>query len=89
MARPEINYEKLPKHLRGGMRRWIERAITPGHFLQAVINNDFIEVVGGADHINIHRLRDIAEFMYNEAPLGCWRTEERIDAWIEKGGLYG
>ena len=34
-------------------------------------------------------IHDIADFMYNEAPLGCWRRKERIDNWIEKGGLHG
>jgi len=85
----DINYEMLPERLRGGMRRWIEHGIVPGYFLEAVLSNDLVRAITAADATNLAAMREIAVFMYQEAPAGCWRTNERIRVWAAKGGLLG
>ncbi len=85
----DINYDRLPEHMRGGARRYIERGIPPGNFMQAVIRNDLFDALGRADDINRHRLYDICCFFYNDAPSGCFGSLERLSTWMKQGGLSG
>jgi len=79
-----INYERLPEHIRGGAKRYIEYGIQPGHFLTAVICNDLFEAFARADITCRNALFDIVGFFYNEAPGGCWGSSEKMKAYIEK-----
>ena len=84
-----INYGLIPKHIRGAVRRYIEQGVIPGQFLQAVIRNDLIDSFARADDVNRDRLFDIVRFFYNEAPAECWRSEKKMIAWHQKGGING
>ena len=53
------NYDLLPEHIRGAMKRYIEDRLQPGGFLEAVLSNDLAGAFGRADHINRDRLFDI------------------------------
>jgi len=33
-------------------------------------------------------MADIVKFFYNEAPSACWGSLEKMEKWIEIGGLY-
>lgn len=79
-----INYNLLPKHLRGAVRRYIENRMPPGDFLQAVISNNLVESFGRADEINILKMFDIVSFFYSEAPGLCWGSKEKMKKWIEE-----
>lgn len=83
------DYSKLPSHIQGGARRYIEHGVKPGDFLTAVICNDLKESFGRADEINTARMFDIVDFFYNEAPAGCWGSKGRMKDWIERGGWEG
>lgn len=83
----DIDYNKLPEGLRGGVKRYIEDGIKPGDFLQAVICNKLMESFARADFDNSVRMYDIVEFFHNEAPLSCWGSVEDMNHWIKKGGL--
>lgn len=84
-----IDYSLLPEHIQGGMKRYIERGIIPGDFLQAVIKNNLKESFFCADDVNAKRMRDIILFMHNEAPSQCWGDKAKLQAWARKGGLDG
>lgn len=84
-----INYEQLPEHIRGGMRRYIESGIEPGSFLTAVLCNDLMGALGKADEINRERLWDICAFLYNEAPSACFGSVEAFQSWVQRGGTEG
>ena len=77
------NYSKLPSHIQKGVQRYIEHGVKPGDFLTAVICNDLKESFARADETNIERMFDIVSFFYNEAPLWCWGSPERMKNWIE------
>lgn len=77
------NYNLLPKHIRGGVQRYIEGGVKPGHFLQAVICNDLKESFIKADDTNIARMFDIVCFFYNEAPYDCWGSKEKMLQWMK------
>lgn len=82
------DYNRLPEHIRGGARRYIEDGVLPGDFLQAVICNNLRESFVKADDTNTDRMFDIVCFFYNEAPSRCWGSEEKMYNWIKlkKGG---
>jgi len=79
-----IDYTKLPQHIRGGMKRYVEEHVLPGNFLQAVICNDLTEAFIRADDINIEKMFEIVGFMYWEVPRMCWGSKEKMKKWMEK-----
>jgi len=79
-----VDYSKLPEHCQKGMRLYVEDGVLPGGFLQAVVSNKLVESFGLADSVNVRKLFSYADFLYNEAPLGCWGSEENMLSWIEK-----
>jgi hypothetical protein len=80
----DVNFDKLPEELRGGMERYIRHGVIPGHFLTAILENDLFDAVGHADAINGQRLPEIVRWVYNEAPSGCWGSPEKVTAWHER-----
>jgi hypothetical protein len=85
----DIDYERLPGHIRDGVRDYIERGHLPGDFLRAVISNHLSQSFGYADEINRERLYDIVGFFHNEAPGPCWGSVDKMHAWAAQGGLVG
>lgn len=83
------DYTKIPSHMRDGARRYIERGIPPGSFLEAVISNDLKGAFGKADDMNRACMFEWVCFFYNEAPTACWGSPEHFAAWIARGGLNG
>ena len=81
-----IDYDCLPIHIRGGVERYIEQGVQPGHFLAAVICNQLKESFMYADEYNTARMFDIVNFFYNEAPLGCQGSPKKMIAWMKQGG---
>ncbi len=85
----DINYNRLPEHMRDGFRLYIEHGIPGGSFMNAVLSNDLIGAFGRADDINRDRLFDTCCFLRNEAPAGCYGSPDRVREWIRDGGLVG
>jgi hypothetical protein len=84
-----LNYERLPEHDREGARMWIENGVLPGDFLRAVISNNLKLAFMYADEINTERMKDIVSFWYNEAPMDCWGSEEKVTKWFSHSGFAG
>lgn len=87
--RETIDYSRLPEHMRGGMRRYIENGIPPGSFQRAVLSNDLMGAYRKGDDINTAAMRDYAMFLYNDAPSGCYGSPAHVVDWIAQGGLNG
>lgn len=85
----EPDWFLLPERMHGGIRRYIEHGIPPGHFLTAVICNDLREACGCADDENRRLLFEYVQFFYMYAPRGCWGSEENFKAWVQHRGLSG
>jgi len=81
----DINYGRLPPHLQGGVKRYIEEGVPPGGFLTAVIENNLRLAVGHADSTSLAALPEIVQFFYNESPGDCWGTPEKRKLWMETG----
>jgi hypothetical protein len=73
----------------GGLRRYIEDGIPPGHFLQAVLINDLREAIGRGDDTNRKNLANYIIFLYNYAPTDSWGGIEEYTKWVKMGGLNG
>ncbi len=50
----EIDYSGLPDGLRGGMGRYLEYGVMPGHFLSAILANDLRGACGRPYDVNRH-----------------------------------
>ena len=81
----DIDYGRLPRHLQGGVKRYIEQGVPPGDFLTAVITNNLHLAISHADSTSLAALPDIVRFFYNESPGGCWGTREKMKKWMETG----
>lgn len=85
----DIDYTRLPEHMRDGFRRYIDRGIPGGSFMDAVLSNDLMGAFGRADEVNRARMFDTLVFLRNEAPAGCHGSRDRVRDWIKAGGLAG
>lgn len=72
----------LPDYMRGGMRRYMEQRIPPGHFLTAVLSNDLMEACRRADDVNRYRLFDYCSWLYSYAPVGSFGSAENVRHWL-------
>ena len=85
----DINYARLPEHMREAMQNYIEVGIHPGGFLSAVLANDLMRALGKADDTNRAALHAYGVFLYCEAPPACYGSPAKFNAWIARGGLLG
>ncbi len=85
----KINYDRLPEHMRGSTREYIERGRRVGHFLTAVLSNDLMEAFSRADDTNRNAMIDWVQFLYNDAPGPCHGSPEAVKNWMDRGGLVG
>lgn len=69
--------------------RYRDQGIPTGDFLRAVLLNDLFDAVSRGDEENLECLVEIVQWIYNELPGSAWRTKEKIEAWIERGGRNG
>lgn len=54
-----------------------------GSFLQAVIENNFMEAVGRANSRNVEQLPAIAGYVYQNMPSMCHGSPARYAAWLK------
>jgi len=71
----------LPGTLQGGILRYLDAGIPPGHFLTAVITNNLFDAISHADNTSLEALPDIVKFFYNHTPSSCWGSEEKMLKW--------
>lgn len=74
----------IPERMMDGLERYVKDQILPGDFLRAVISNDLTEAVGRADEENLRNLPAYIGYLYNEAPVRCWGSKERMEEWVKE-----
>ena len=79
----------VPQHNHDALVEYVMAGRPVGGFLQAVLSNDLRESFGRADTINRHNLREIVEWLFNNAPANCWGSVENYKSWLVRGGLEG
>ena len=51
--------------------------------MRVVLENDLTEAIGRADEENILILKDIVGYIFNELPMTCWGSKEKVKAWLK------
>ncbi len=83
-----INYEAMdndesyvPRHMRGGVQRYIEHGISMGGFGTALVSNNLKEAIGRADLENKKHITSTVAWFYSYAPSKCWGSSEAVETW--------
>lgn len=79
----------IPEHCRDGVLEYVLHGRPVGSFLEAVFSNEFMGACARADDVNRLALFEYAVFLHNYAPSDAYGSPERVQAWIERGGLFG
>lgn len=80
---------KVPGHIVGGLVRYILYGQATGSFLEEVMCNDLFGAIRHADSENRSHLAEIVLFIFFEAPVYCYGSQDEYDHWIAIGGLVG
>ena len=70
----------IPAYMLAKLKAYIEHGEAVGHFLTAVLENNLKEAVGRADSENLVVLPAYVGYLYNEAPMTCWGSPEKVAA---------
>jgi len=73
----------IPEHTKYQIDQYVKNYIPPGGFVTAVLSNNLIDTISKADDINLHCLRDITLYVYNNIPSICWGSPEIVKLWLE------
>ncbi len=68
---------------RESLDRYAKSGIPTGSFLRAVLENDLLVAVCGADDQNLADLLEIVRYVHNDTPRLCHGSKERVRDWIE------
>jgi hypothetical protein len=82
----ESDWEKVPAHLRKGLRAYLVERRRPGQFLSALLRNDLADTVLRADDDSVAALRDLVLFLHNCAPGPSHGSEAVFEAWLAGAG---
>jgi hypothetical protein len=75
--------------VRQSLELYKEKGIPTGGFLRACLTNNFMEAMTRADESSKRILYEIALYIYNVLPAGCWGSEEKVNKWIAHQGEVG
>jgi hypothetical protein len=84
-----VKWGAIPERMRGGIVRYIEHGIPPGHFLLAVFSNDLVEACSLADEENLQRLGDYVKLLVNQCPSASYGSGQHVRDWVKRGGIKG
>ena len=72
----------IPQYTKHQIDDYVKNHMPPGDFVKSVLSNNLIEAMMRADDINLHSLRDITLYVYNDIPSTCWGTPEKVEEWL-------
>jgi len=75
-------YYQIPAHMREALDQYARQKCPVGGFLTALLENNFMEAVGRADHHNLMILPSYAAYIYNEMPHNCHGSPAIVAAWL-------
>lgn len=81
--------DMLPSHMQDTVIGYLMDGKPVGGFLRAVLEDSLVESFAHADSINSAFISAWAEWLYNHVPLSAWGSGEKVDKWIEAGGING
>lgn len=69
-------------HLIPGIRRYAEKHIRTGGFLEAVLSNDLDDTARRAGPETRPYIVDVVEYLRRSVPPECWGSRSRVDSWL-------
>jgi len=74
----------VPRHMHGGLIRYFEDHLPPGHFLTAVLAGDLFEAIARADDVNKQALPGYVLWLFNYIPgrPNGWGSYEAVKKWV-------
>ena len=80
-------YPMIQQNIIDSLYQYAEEGRPTGGFLRAVLENNLMEAFGRADEKNRVVLEYIIQVVYWTLPSPCWGNPEKVNQWIEQGGL--
>jgi len=65
------------------IERYVNHKIPTGSFLEAVLCNNLKESIGRADFLSLDNLPHIVAYLYNDVPMECWGSPDKVNKWLE------
>lgn len=75
--------ENVPELVKHSLDLYVNNRIPAGHFLTAVLENDLAGAFAYADRVNKYFMGDIVAYIYNELPIACWGSREKVANWLK------
>ena len=72
----------IPQRFIGSLKRYSEAKIPCGHFLTAILENDLLDTINRADEDAIKIIPELVKYVYNELPMECWGSPEKVKSWL-------
>ena len=76
----------LPSHLSAPLQNYIEDGISPGYFLELVLENNLM-AISFTDDDTFAQMPQIVGYVTNYLPTVCWGSRDKVRAWMQHGGL--
>lgn len=68
-----------------GIYQYFSTGQVYGHFLTALLTNDFARTVTSADSHNSERISEWAIWLWNDVPRNAWGSTKTVDAYTGLG----
>ncbi len=81
VKRENMSYE-IPKYTKEALDSYVKDRIPTGSFLIAVLTNDLFKAFERADDNNMTCLKEICCYIYNELPMDCYGSVEKVKEWL-------
>ena len=79
------NHELIEPRFRETLERYAGPGrYRPGDFMLAVLSGDLFGALLRADSKAVNNLPHIASYIYNEMPMHCWGSPNRVREWLER-----
>lgn len=69
-------------NIKASLDRYAADGVPTGDFLRAVLSNDLKGAIGRADEQNLADLFEIVDYVYNDMPMACQGSPEKVEAWL-------
>ena len=66
------------------LKRYIEKGIPTGGFLEAVLSNDLFGAMARADSYNRASLFFIVQYIYNNLPIGSYGSRKNVERYLSE-----
>jgi hypothetical protein len=83
----DLEYHKIPQHIKDSLLRYLQFGYSPGSFLMAVLTNNLGEAIGNADKHSMEKLKLIWLFTVNAMPGVAVGNRKIVDEWMSDEDL--